>query len=353
MVSVAALTSGKDTPSTRFRIRQHIRSLANAGIFTKEYYPWLDKNAGIPSIISDNIPSSCEDLILPLWRILKISARLPGIAGSWKHDITWLGRELLPGRFTLENILHKPIVFDVDDAIWQAKPDGISTVARIAQLSNTIIAGNTYLADWLSQFNSNIAIVPTAIDTERFYPEPNKSFDEDRPFIIGWTGSSGNFTYLYNIEEGLIKFLKKYNAKLLIIAERPPKFNKIGKEYIEFVYWSENNETKYVQKMDVGLMPLPSTPWTRGKCSFKMLQYMACGIPVIVSPVGMNSEILDMDEVGYASTSSDEYYSSLCELHNNREQCHLFGKKGRALVEKNFSSTYVSRLLINIFNNIL
>ena len=131
------------------------------------------------------------------------------------------------------------------------------------------------------------------MDTQRFIPALTKGNGERD--VIEWTGTSDNFRYLYEIEPALAEVLKAYpGVTLRIIADARPSFCNIPEERIEFIRWSPENEVKGIQGMSIGIMPLEDSAWARGKCSFKMFQYMACGIPVVVSPIGMNVKVLSM-----------------------------------------------------------
>ncbi|MEM4724706.1 MAG: hypothetical protein QXP01_06810, partial [Candidatus Hadarchaeum sp.] len=207
----------------RFRVRQHIKPLANLGISVQEHIPIIDKNAGIPSKLQpilSLIPELPRNL---LWRSIKLASHIPGIAASYRHDLVWLNRELLTGRYTLERILARPIVLDIDDAVWLAQPDGSNTMRRLGSKAIAIIAGNTYIADWFAKFNHRIYIIPTAIDTDRFKPRYSKNHSrQSKQYTVGWTGLSSNYSYIHAIEKPLAEFLERYDAKLLIISDRPP-----------------------------------------------------------------------------------------------------------------------------------
>src|SRR5580698_10500765 len=152
MIRVAALTSGRDVPSTRFRIRQHINSLRNHGINVNEYAPYIDKYALLPGW-PVKISYKYALPYLALWQGCKLATRLPGVWGSWCSTITWLEREILSGYLTIEFSLKRPVVLDVDDSIWLAKPFGRKAAARIAKRADVVVAGNRFLADWLTQWN--------------------------------------------------------------------------------------------------------------------------------------------------------------------------------------------------------
>lgn len=349
---VAALTSGRNDPSARFRVRQFIAPLHLQGIEVREHCPVIDKHAGVPSKIVDILPGPLKRIAEPGWRMAKLISRLPGVVGSWNADITWLNRDLVFGTYTLERFVHRPYVFDVDDAIWQAKPDGSRSVARIAQRASVVFAGNQHIANHFSSHCERIEIVPTAIDTQKFCKRIEATPKNDR-FVIGWTGSAGNYPYLYAIEQALSIFLLKYDAVLLIMAEREPKFTLIPQNKVRYVKWSETAESAVLREMDVGLMPLPDTDWARGKCAFKMLQYMATNLPVVVSPVGVNADILAKSNLGFGAKSDEEWISALEFLYLNRDKAHEMGHNGREVVEADYSCSVVGTRIAQIFRSIM
>jgi glycosyltransferase involved in cell wall biosynthesis len=350
-MKVTALTTGRNDPSARFRIRQHIAPLEAKGVFVHEYIPVIDKHAGLPSVIADRTPSFLMAPVEAAWRYAKLAARAPGLIGSLSADLVWLNRELLPGRYTLERFLCRPFVLDVDDAVWLGRPDGAETMARLGRDAVAIFAGNSYIADWFSSYSRSIHIVPTAIDTDRFKPRVGDSRG-DRPFTLGWTGSRGNFKYLYDIEAPLDEFLRKFDARLLVMAESPPHFARLDASRVIFRPWSIEIEASALQSVDVGLMPLPDNEWTRGKCSFKMLQYMSTGLPVVVSPVGMNQEVLSQGQVGIGVGKESEWYAAFEWLYQNREAALRMGEHGRTLVQERYSLKVVLMRIGEIFHNL-
>lgn len=351
MLSVAALTTGHSDPSARFRVRQHIAPLAAEGIQVREFIPVIDKHAGVPTVISERTPGLLVPAVQTAWRYGKLAARLPGLLCSSSADFIWLNRELLPGRYSLERFLRKPIVLDVDDAVWRGRPDGARTMERLGREAAAVFAGNRYIAEWFAPYARNICIVPTAIDTDRFRPKEEPSC-QDRPFTVGWTGTSGNFGYLEAVEVPLKRFLAQFGAKFLVVAEKPPKFSHLDPDQVEFVRWSPETEASTLPLMDVGLMPLPDTEWTRGKCSFKMLQYMSCGLPVVVSPVGMNAELLALGNIGFSATAEVEWFDALIWLYHNRSEREIMGRNGRTLVLERFSRNVVTNRIASAFRDL-
>ncbi len=343
MIKVAALTSGKNVPSTRFRVRQHIEPLRKAGINVREYIPIIDKYAHPP------ILSGCRPIRL-IWKGVKIITRAPGLIGSWKAGVTWLEREMHPGCLTFEPFLKRPYVFDVDDAIWLTPPFGRRASISIARNAECVLAGNSYIAEWFGSYAKDVRIVHTAVDTHRIKPRNHRrSESTGRAFTIGWTGTSSNYTYLYEIEGPLEQFLKTHNAKFLVMADEPPKFRRLHPNQVRYIKWSPEIEVEVLAQMDVGLMPLPSTEWSMGKCSFKMLQYMASGVPVVVSPIGMNADVLSMGQVGFPAESHADWYEALVSFFKDPFLSYKCGETGRLIVERYFSRTVVLNTLIGIF----
>src|SRR5579859_5448091 len=199
MISVAAITSGRQVPSSRYRVRQHIAPLREIGVDVREYIPAVDKYHMI----------SGPAVFRYTWQGVKLSLRTPGIVGSWAHRITWLERELLPGRLTLEALLKRPLIFDLDDAIWLTPPHGPTAIANIAKRAAIVIAGNRYLAEWLSAYTDKIQIVPTAVDSEQFFPRRDHLMHPDR-YIVGWIGTHSNLEQLVRIERPLSQFLDQH-----------------------------------------------------------------------------------------------------------------------------------------------
>jgi glycosyltransferase involved in cell wall biosynthesis len=346
MIEVAALTSGRRVPSSRFRVRQHVEPLRSLGVDVHEYVPAIDKYARLPGWPSGVSQVAVGPLYL-LWQAVKVSSRLPAVLASHRHDVTWLQRELLPGYLTLEPALKRPLVLDIDDAIWLAKPFGRSATRALARRADLIVAGNRYLAEWFSGHNREVHVVPTAVDTDRFRARPRP--DSGRAsFVVGWTGTSGNLAFLRSIERPLARFLDEHpDARLRVVSDAPPGLTASGQ--VDYVPWSEDVEVAAVQEMDVGLMPLPDNEWTRGKCGFKMLQYMACGVAVVASPVGVNAEILAMAELGLAAREEADWYDALCWLHANRFKALQYGENGRSVAETRFGKEVVARQLAEIF----
>jgi glycosyltransferase involved in cell wall biosynthesis len=226
-------------------------------------------------------------------------------------------------------------------------------VAAIARRADLVIAGNTTLADWFMPYTRRIEILPTAVDCNRFQPRQRPAA-ESGGFTLGWIGTVGNLSYLQAIEVPLANFLRRHDdATLLVVADRPPVFAAIPGDRWSYRPWNEADEVAAINVMDVGLMPLPDSEWARGKCSYKMLQYLACGKPVVVSPVGMNGEVLQSAEVGYGASSDNEWLEALEHLYKHRSEAAQLGGNGRALVERRFSLEVIGTHLAELFREVV
>jgi glycosyltransferase involved in cell wall biosynthesis len=330
MIKVTALTASKIDPSSRFRIRQFIQPLRNLGVEVNEYWSLINRYRIEP---------------LPL---LAMALRLPGLLASRFSDVTWLGRELVSGKFSLEGLAGKKRVFDVDDAIWLPYKSDFS--AEIVQHCDGVIAGNQFLADHYKRLGTKVWLVPTAVDTDEWQP-PTQRVDKD--WTIGWIASWSNLEFLYDIEEPLAQFLDDHpGSRLLIVCTRKPAFKKLSDKKWEFVQWSAENEVRMVQQMDVGLMPLRDDSWSRHKCGLKALEYMAVCLPIVISPVGVNAAILGFDEVGFPATTGNDWYAALKRLFTESELGPRMGAAGRKVVQEHYSVTANAPKLADIFREV-
>jgi glycosyltransferase involved in cell wall biosynthesis len=170
---------------------------------------------------------------------------------------------------------------------------------------------------------------------------------------MGWTGTSGNFPFLYAIERALMRVMQHCSqAKLLVVADRPPQFKLIPDSRVEFEHWTPRTELAAFARMSVGLMPLADTDWCNGKCSYKMLCYMAAGLPVVVTAAGMNREVLALGEVGLSAGSEREWIDALTALLDNANLRQRMGIAGRSVVEERFSLPRLAQQYAALFQSL-
>ena len=336
MIRVAALTQGVDVPGSRFRVRQYLPHLPIHGVEMSEF---VAKVGSYP-------PES--QLQRPVWALHTLFRRAGAVIKSHAYDMTFFQRELLSTYYTMEGLTKKPRVLDVDDAIWLNKR--VDYAEKLARSCSAVICGQEFLAEQFSKWNSNIHILPTAVDDERFVPLISRVA---LPPTLGWTGGSGALHELYAMEDVFKTVLNIHkDARLRILCDKPPKFTSLPHEQVEYVQWSQDVEVKAIQGMTVGIMPMKDTDWNRGKCSYKMLLYMSCGVPVVVSPVGMNETVLKMDRVGIGASTHTEWIEALDYMLTQREKATEVGIIGRKLIEDKFGLKGVSMKLAEILKKI-
>jgi glycosyltransferase involved in cell wall biosynthesis len=322
------LTGSRCTPSARFRVGQFVAPLAAAGIS-------LDWR---PAPVSEYPPAAAWRR--PLWLPVTIGARLPDLARTWRSDLTLFNRELVSTLATLEGWTRAPRIFDVDDAIWLRRGGGYA--ARLARRMDLVVAGNEYLAEWFAPHCDRVEILPTAVDTARFLPRA--AAEPAAPLNFGWSGTSSNHRFLLELEDALGRVLREQGqARLRVCSDREPRWRNLPAERVDFVPWSPSAEVAFFQSLDVGLMPLDDSPWTRGKCSYKMLLYLACGVPAVVSPVGMNVRVLGEAAVGCAATGSSGWSDAILGLLADQDARRAMGAAGRCLVSEKYSVDVISR----------
>ncbi len=334
-IALAALTAGLNRPSSRFRLRQYISRLAEHGVIVQEHVPFSEKTYYFPGPF-------------------KAVTRIPALFRSRDADLVWISREFAAGYETLERLLKRPRILDVDDAVWLHRPFGWFAMPDIARAMDAVIAGNAYIAEYFGKYCKKVYVVPTAIDLDRYTLRPEPKNEQRDKFVIGWTGSSSNFKYLDTIEPVLNRFVQEYDrAELILTADRPWEYKLLPAEKVRFIRWSAEEEVSVLHSMSVGIMPLADDKWSRGKCAFKMLQYMGVGLPVIVSPVGMNREVLDKGDIGLAASSPDEWYNALVSLYKDRSLQVKSGLEGRKVVEQFYNADIIARDLADIFKSLV
>lgn len=334
MIMVTAVTSGTDVPSARFRVRQHLDALRTRGVAVKEMASPLSVHGDNP-LAAAKLPAGIDRA---LWGTARVCARIPAIIESRRGDVTWLERGLLPGRPSLERWLSRPIVFDVDDAIWLRAPRGREQVQQTAQRSRLALAGNSYIAEYLSSWIDDVRVVPTAIDVERFHPVP--AAPTGRRLTVGWTGTSSNFPYLVPVVESISSVLDRHSAELLVVADTPPASLARSPRFMRFERWSPEGEAALVREMDIGLMPLEDSEWARGKCAFKLLQYMASGVPYVASPVGMNVEVLELGG-GLPAPTVASWPEIVDELITDEAARSSLAARGRQVAEDRYAADVI------------
>ncbi len=277
-----------------------------------------------------------------------------------KFDLIWIEKELFPWiPLPFEKIItlyNKKYIVDYDDAIFHTYDKHRLKIIQIVlknKISKVMCGAavvtvcNQYLKDKaLSVKAKDIEVIPTVVDIEKYQPVYNARNDV---LTIGWIGTPKTEQYLIDMQEIFNNISKKFKIKLVIIGGKnfdTKKFN------FEILDWSEKKEVELLQNIDIGIMPLRDSAWEKGKCGYKLIQYMACGKPVVGSEVGMNCEIIHNGENGYLANTEEEWINAIVHLHK-KEQRIKMGKYARQLVETKYSLQSTMDKRINIIKKVL
>lgn len=338
--------------SQRFRFEQYLESLSEAGIEHSISSFWDEKAWLILYKKGQFFGKALATLRGLLRRYLLLFT-------AFKYDRIFIHRELYPVgpqfvEFVLAKVYRKKIIFDFDDAIWlpnfaanNAKFAFIKSyghVEKLCKYAYKLSVGNDYLAEYGKRFNSNVVVNPTTIDTVNYHNKVKNQ--ESGDFVIGWTGTHSTLRYLEPLLPVIKKLEKEFVFKLVIISDKDPQFE-LGS--FEFVKWNKTSEIEDLLRFNVGLMPLTPDKWANGKCGFKALQYMSLGVPALVSPVGVNSEIVDHGINGFVCSSEIEWETALRSLLSDRKNVINLARNSRRKIEDFYSVRSNTQNFIQLF----
>lgn len=327
------------SPGQRYRHEQYIDHLEKNGIIC-HFSPMLSKTDDQKFYGSGNVLSKISIGLRSLFQ------RLGDVIKASQYDYIYIYRDAFFFGTFFERLLSRgktKIIYDFDDAIWlmdENPNQGVfnklknpNKVAKIISISDHIIVGNEYLKSYALRFNSNVSIIPSTIDFKKYHTVSKK---EKEKICIGWTGSFSTVKHFETIAPALLELKKKYSTKIYFKLIGDPSYQNVELE-LEGEKWNSDTEAEDLSELDIGLMPLPDNEWTRGKCAMKGLQYMALEIPTIMSPVGVNSEIIQDGENGFLAFTTEEWVDKISILIENKELRERMGKAGRKTVERDFS----------------
>lgn len=271
-----------------------------------------------------------------LYALVRFFARIKDILSVGKYDLYVFEHQAFPYiPVLLERLAQKlnpNMLLEFDDAIYLTLLHK-KKIPRLIRMSRHIVVGNNFLRDYVLQFNPKVTVIPTVLDTDRY--QPKKDYRAHGKLNIGWVGLAYNLPYLQELKEMLQKLRKEVGKFVLtVISSRGFELN--GVEVI-FKQWSYDNEVQGIRSLDIGIMPLADDEWAKGKCGLKVLQYMACGVPVVASPVGVNREIINDGENGFLAATDGEWLEKLSLLARDEALRRRLGQKGRETVEKHYS----------------
>ncbi len=290
--------------------------------------------------------------------------RLLKLFSVGRYDLVWIEYEIFPYLPTFAEqflaLIGKKYIVDYDDAIFHNYDLSTNPLIRkflakkidtVMANSSCVIAGNTYLAERAKLAGAkHVEWIPTVVDQSRYIPRSEAGSGRK---VIGWIGSPSTQKYVLDIKEALHTVCERHSARLLLVGATQDIVDKLSGIEVEVAAWSEGSEAQLIQQMDIGIMPLPDGPWEKGKCGYKLIQYMATGVPVIASPVGVNSDIINGSCCGYLADDIEQWSNSLDTLLSYADQREKFGKAGREAVEDVYSLQVQAPILARIFNSII
>lgn len=340
-------------PATRYRVTQYLPNLEKMAIKFKVFSAISGFSTALMIMSPDFGPirKSLYYLCIFLERVIRFFYI---VAISKKFDIIFLQRTTFP--FNFEKILHlfnNRIIFDIDDAIYLTDKQDNDIITRIKKyikerevinilkVSRIVIVENEYIKDFVSKYCGNVSKIPGPIDTDRFFVKERGKRGE---IAIGWIGSPATTPYLHMLDNVFKKIKEKYD----FVMFRFIGLGNYDNPHIKFesIRWSYDTEVGELQNLDIGIMPMPDNEWTRGKLGCKMLQYMALGIPAVVSYTPTNAEIIKDSINGFFTTTEEDWIRVLSLLIEDEELRKRVGLKGRETVlEKCSLSRNISRLI--------
>jgi len=330
--------------SSRTRFLAYLPALREAG-FTVEVSPFFDE--AYLGRLYEGRPHRRLSILASYGR------RLAALLRIRSFDLVWIEKEALPWLpLAIEKLLlrRSAFVLDYDDAwflryaghplrlLLRGKLDGLIRDARAT------LVGNDFLADWARGAGGNsIVELPTAVQFDKYRARPQGA--ADGPLQIGWIGTpSSAELYLKPLTPVLAQAVREGWAAVTVVGAKDPALAAIAP--VTFLPWSEEAEVDCLHRFDVGIMPLADDGWSQGKCAYKLIQYMAVGLPVIASPIGMNQKVVRHGENGFLASSAEEWLSALRMLAEDPDLRRRMGEAGRLRVEQEFSVAPLAPRLI-------
>jgi glycosyltransferase involved in cell wall biosynthesis len=329
-------------PSQRFRFEQYLGVLTAAG-HTYELKSFLSPATWGILYKPGQTLAKAGGIVAGFGRRLVLLVRVPAF------DFVFIHREAAPigpplFEWMIAKVLRKRVIYDFDDAIWLANTSEANRIAAglkwhqkvgsICRWAYKNSCGNAYLAAYARQFNVHSQVNPTTIDTDHLH---NQVRDQAIPgrLVIGWTGTHSTLKYLDQVVPVLAKLEDEgLDFEFRVISNQPPA---LPLRSLVFVPWRKATEIADLLAFHVGLMPLEDDLWAKGKCAFKALQYMALGIPALVSPVGMNTEVVQNDYNGYVCATPSDWEARIRQLLANPDLRQHLGVAARATVVERYS----------------
>jgi glycosyltransferase involved in cell wall biosynthesis len=345
---------GRDrSPSQRYRFEQFEPALRAAGIEVEYAGALTVEEAGVfygaqgPAqktrvagrALARRLWSLAPRMVRPRFDVVFVQREAFFLFNEWAE---WLAH------------LQAPVVFDFDDAIWLhavseanrrfAFLKNVGKIPRIVRLAHTVLAGNDFLAGWARAHSTNVHVIPTCVDTDRWTPGAKPV---DGPVIIGWSGSPSTIAHLRLALPALERVKARLGDRVRIRVMGDASFRHAPLGVVGEA-WRPEAEIPFLQALDVGLMPLPDDEWSKGKCGLKALTSMACGAAVVMSPVGVNPAIARDGEAALLPRTEDEWVAAVSRLVEQPDLRHRLARAGRARVVDAYSVARWSQPLVDL-----
>jgi glycosyltransferase involved in cell wall biosynthesis len=340
-VRVVFFVQGERVPAARARGFVIARALAAEGLE-------CDVRVPRPSVYGDTSLPWPLNLPRPLYTPFAALARLPQLRDLRDDDVVYFQRpmtELPTTWFERRAARGRRAIFDFDDAIFERRSNRRKFPALVA-LADRVVAGSAYLAA-ATKAPGKTTVIPTAVDADRFaYQRPREARGKD--VVVGWTGLDINYRQLLHALPGLRRALERTGARFLAISNAPPPAE-LAPLRPEFVRWRPETEIEDLARIDVGVMPLPDGPIERGKCAYKLIQYMALGRPGVASPVGANVDVVTDGVDGFLPADDAAWERAIVALVEDPSLRRAVGERARARVE----AAYSVRAVVPLYKDVI
>lgn len=345
------------SPSQRFRFEQYLDYFESQGYQCD--FSFLLNHREDKTFYSKGNPLAKVNVFFDSWK-----RRQHDSMKASSYDIIFVQREafMTPSIRFERNFAHSgaKLIFDFDDAIWKLDiSDGNkmfkwlkdpSKTPKIIGIAHHVIAGNVYLGEYAKQYNQNVTVIPTTIDTD--YHRRKHPYIEKDKICIGWTGSLTTIKHFRLAENVLQRLKNKYGDKIYfkVVGEGNYTNESLG---IKGTPWSRFTEISGLEEMDIGIMPLENDEWSKGKCGFKGLQYMAMEIPAVLADVGVNTEIIQHGENGFIAKTDEDWFNLLSQLIESYELRKKLGAAGRKTIEEKYSMNSQKEKYLEVLKGVL
>lgn len=280
-----------------------------------------------------------------------------------KYDLLLIEYELFPYLPAIFEYLLKKrgikYIVDYDDAIFHKYDKNIllkNKIAKVMRYADKVIVCNAYLEEYAKKYNQNIVMIPTVVILDKYKEAmQKKAYLKSTSFVIGWIGSKTTSPYILELLFVLEVFMKKYTDVVLHLVGFDDELLSQGQkeaENIKCIKWNEDTEIKEILEFDVGVMPLRDDAWARGKCAFKLIQYMSAKKPVIASAVGMNCSLIEEGINGYSVSSDEAWFEALEKLYKDKILRETMAKNNFAKIEKSYNHAIYAKYYSQILKGI-